>query len=187
MVQLWERSRAAEVLLGLTGFVAFPVSALLLGWLYLSTHAGRGRVPFTGEVGILLLVGVLVVACVATALVHEGIHALAMLLVGHRPRLHFETAPYPLLSLDRSDAPYGRGRFVVVTLAPFVLLTGAMVLAVAVSPFAGWLIVPTAFHITACKMDLAYSFVALRHPAGTQCRIGESGLELTDPVDYLVP
>ena len=106
MVQLWERSRAAEVLLGLTGLLAFPVTALLLGWLYLSTHKSPGRIAFSGEVGILLLVGVLLVACVVTALVHEVIHAVAMLLVGHRPRLHFETTPYPLLSLDRTDAPY---------------------------------------------------------------------------------
>jgi len=110
-----------------------------------------------------------------------------MVLVGHRPRLQFETTPYPLLSLDRTEALYGRGRFVFVTLAPAVLLTAALVVGVAAGPYAGWLIVPAAFHLTASKMDIAYSLVALRQPAGTQCRIGEGGLEFTEPVDYEVP
>jgi hypothetical protein len=187
VVQLWERSRAAEILLGLTGLLAFPVAALLLGWLYLSTHASPGRIGFTGELGILAVVGILLAGCLVTSVVHEAIHALAMLLVGHTPRLHFETTPYPLLSLDRQEAPYGRGKFVLVTMAPAVLVTAALIVGVAMGPYAGWLIVPAAFHITACKMDIAYSLVALRRPAGTQCRIGENGLELTEPVDYEVP
>jgi Putative zincin peptidase len=107
--------------------------------------------------------------------------------MGHRPRLHFETTPYPLLSLDRTEKPFARGRFVIVTLAPVVLLTALLVVGVAMGPYAGWLIVPAAFHLTASKMDIAYSLVAMRQPAGTQCQIGENGLELTEPVDYEVP
>ena len=187
MVQLWERSRAAEVMLGLTGLLAFPVTALLLGGLYLSTHKSPGRLGFSGEIGILLIVAILLAACAAAAIVHEAIHAGAMLLVGHRPRLHFETTPYPLLSLDRTEAPYGRGRFVFVTLAPGVLLTAALVVGVVTGPYAGWLIVPAAFHLAASKMDIAYSLVALRQPRGTLCRIGETGLEMSEPVDYEVP
>lgn len=187
MVRLWERSRAAEVLLGLTGLLAFPVTALLLGWLYLATHPTPGRVGYAGEVGILVVVALLLLGCLVVAAAHEAIHALAMLAVGHTPRLHFETTPYPLLSLDRREAVYGRGRFVLVTLAPVVLLTALLVVGVAIGPYAGWLIVPAAFHVTASKMDVAYSIVALRQPAGTQCRIGEDGLEFTEPVDYEVP
>lgn len=187
MVQLWERSRTAEVMLGLAGLLAFPVTAVLLGLLYLSTHPTLGHIGFGGGFGILLLVGILLVGCLATALVHEAVHALAMLVVGHRPRLHFETTPYPLVSLDRQEAPYGRIKFVLVELAPVIVVTAALVVGVATGPFAGWLIVPAAFHITACKMDIAYSIVALRQPAGTHCRITENGLELTEPVDYEVP
>ena len=187
MVRLWERSRAAETLLGLTGLLAFPVTAMLLGWLYLAVHAAPGRVGFSGEGGVLLVVAILLAACAVTALVHELIHALAMLLGGHKPRIHFETTPYPLLSLDRQEAPYGRGRFVFVKLAPVVLLTAALVVGVAAGPYAGWLIVPAAFQLTASKMDIAYSIVVLRQPAGTLCRIDGNGLELTEPVDYEVP
>lgn len=187
MVEVWERGRTSEVLLGLTGIFAFPVSAMLLGWLYLATHPNPGRVPFTGEVGILLLVGVLLTACVVTAIVHEGLHAVALLAVGHPPRLHFETTPYPMLSLDRTESSLGRGRFLVVKLVPVVLLTAALVVGVAVGPYAGWLIVPAAFHVTASKMDIAYSVVALRQPAGTHFRISEDGLEITQPLDYEVP
>ena len=187
MVQLWERSRAAEVMLGLAGLLTFPVAALLLGWLYLSMHASPGRVGFSGAVGILLVVVILVAACAVTAFVHESIHALAMLAVGHKPRLHVETTPYPTLSLDRQGAPYRRGTFVLVSLAPVVLVTAGLIVGVALGPYAGWLIVPAAFHITASKMDIAYSLVALRQPVGTLCRIGENGLELTQPVDDEVP
>jgi hypothetical protein len=187
VVQLWERSRTAEVLLGLTGLLAFPVTALLLGLLYQSTHATPGRIAFTGEFGILVVVGLLLATCCGVWLVHEAVHALAMLALGHKPGLHFETTPYPMISLHRQDAPYARGKFVVVEMAPAVLVTAALVVGVAMGPYAGWLIVPAAFHITACKMDLAYSIVALRQPAGTRCRIGEDGLELTAPLDYEVP
>lgn len=187
MVQLWERSRAAEVLLGLTGLVAFPVSALLFGWLYLSTHARPGQIGFGGPAGILVVVVILLGACAVTAVVHEGVHALVMLLVGHKPRLHFETRPCPLLSLDRQDAPYGRGKFVLVTLAPVVLVTAVLIVGVVTGPYAGWLIVPAAFHLTASKMDIAYSLVALRQPADTRFRVGENGLELTEPLDNEVP
>jgi len=187
MVRLWERSRAAETVLGLTGLLAFPVTAMLLGWLYLAVHSARGRVGFPGEGGVLLVVGILLGACAVTAIVHEAVHALAMLLVGHKPRIRFETTPFPLLSLDRQEAPYGRARFLVVELAPAVLVTAALVVGVAIGPYAGWLIVPAAFHLTASKMDIAYSIVVLRQPAGTLCRIGEKGLELTEPLDYEIP
>jgi hypothetical protein len=187
VVQLWERSRAADVVLGLAGLLTFPVAALLLGWLYLSTHAGPSRVGFSGAVGILLVVGILLASCAVTALVHELIHALAMLAVGHTPRLHVASAPHLRLSLDRQQAPYGRGAFVLVNLAPVVLVTAALIVGVALGPYAGWLIVPAAFHITASKMDIAYSLVALRQRAGTRCLIGENGLELTQPADDEVP
>ena len=92
-----------------------------------------------------------------------------------------------LLNLDRREAPYGRSRFVLVELAPAVLLTAALIVWVAIGPGAGWVIVPAAFHITACKMDIAYSIVVMRQPVGTLCRISEDGLELTEPLDYEVP
>lgn len=187
MVRLWERSRAAETVLGLTGLMAFPVTAMLLSWLYLAVHSTRGRVGFPGSGGLLLVMGILLGACAVTAVIHEAVHAVAMLLIGHKPRIRFETSPYPRLCLDRQEAPYGRARFVSVQLAPAVLVTAALVVGVAIGPYAGWLIVPAAFHLTASKMDIAYSIVVLRQPAGTLCRIGENGLELTDPVEYEVP
>jgi hypothetical protein len=110
-----------------------------------------------------------------------------MLAVGHTPRLHFETTPHPLLSLDRTESTFGRGQFLVVKLAPVVLLTVALVLGVAMGPYSGWLIVPAAFHVTASKMDIAYSIIALRQPSGTRFRIGEDGLEINGPLDYEVP
>ncbi|HSN11699.1 MAG TPA: DUF3267 domain-containing protein [Propionibacteriaceae bacterium] len=187
MVQLWQRSRAAEVLLGLSGLLTFPAAGVLLGGLYLATHRSPGRVGYSGGVGILLVVAVLLLTCALTAVVHEGGHALALWLVGRRPGLQPQTTPYLRLCVDRTETPYGRGRFVVVMLAPVVLLTAAMVVGVAVGPYAGWLIVPTAFHLTASKMDVVYSIAALRQPAGTTCRVSEAGLELTPPADLEVP
>ncbi len=187
MVEVWERSRTSEVLLGLTGIFAFPVAAALLGWLYLATHGSAGHVAFTGEVGILLIVASLLALCAVTAVLHEALHAAAMLVVGHPPRLHFETSPYPMLSLDRTETTFGRGRFLVVKLVPVVLLTAVLVVGVAVGPYSGWLIVPAAFHVTASKMDIAYSIIALRQPAGTRFRIGEDGLEINGPQDDEVP
>ena len=187
MVRLWERSRAATTWLGLAGLLTFPVAGGLLGWLYLATHPNPGHVGFSGEVGVVLVVGILLTLCAAAAVVHELIHALAMAVVGHRPRVHFGTQPYVRMGLDAQATPFSRPAFVWVKLAPVVLLTAALITGVVVSPYAGWLIVPAAFHLTASKMDIAYALVALQVPAGTLCRVTDDGLELTEPVDYLVP
>lgn len=187
MVRLWERGRATEMVLGVVGLVAFPASAMLLGWLYLATHPAPGPIPFHGEPGVLLVVLILLVGCAVTVVLHGVTHALAMVAVRHRPRFHLETTPHLMLVTDREDALYSRGSFVTVALAPAVLLTAILVVGVVTGPFAGWLIVPAAFHLTASKMDVAYSLVVLRSPRGTRARITESGLELTEPVDDLVP
>jgi hypothetical protein len=187
MGRLWERSRAATTWLGLAGLLTFPVAGGLLGWLYLATHPTPGAIGFTGEIGVVLVVGILMGLCAAVAVVHELIHALAMVVVGHRPRLHFDTIPYVRISVDGRDEAFSRPTFVWMNLAPPVLLTAALIVGVVTSGYAGWLIVPTAFHLTASKMDIAYALVALREPKGTLCRVTDDGLELTEPVDYLVP
>lgn len=190
MVRLWERSRAATTWLGLAGLLTFPVAGGLLGWLFLATHPTPGSVGLpglSGEVGVVLVIGILLGLCAATAVVHELIHAFAMAAVGHRPRIHFDTVPYVRMGLDSEESPFSRPAFVWVQLAPAVLVTAALITGVVVSPYAGWLIVPAAFHLTASKMDIAYALVALREPTGTLCRITDDGLELTEPVDYLVP
>jgi hypothetical protein len=187
VVQLWQRSRAAEVLLGLSGLLTFPAAAALLGWLYLATHPAPGPVGFSGDVGILVVFAVLLLACAVTAVAHEGLHAVALLVAGRTPGLAARMRPYPMLCVDRTEAPYARGRFVLVKLAPAVILTVVLVVGVAAGPYAGWLIVPAAFQLTASKMDVAYSIVALRQPPGTTCRVSEDGLELTLPADLEVP
>ena len=187
MGRLWERSRAANTWLGLAGLLTFPVAGGLLGWLYLATHPTPGAIGFTGEVGVVLVVGILLGLCAAVAVVHELIHALAMAVVGHRPTLRFDTIPYVRLSVDGRNASFSRPTFVWMKLAPVVLLTAALIVGVVTGPYAGWLIVPAAFHLTASKMDIAYALVALREPRGTLCRVTDDGLELTEPVDYLVP
>jgi hypothetical protein len=187
MVRLWERSRAANTWLGLAGLLTFPVAGGLLGWLYLATHPTPGAIGFSGELGVVQVVGILLGLCAAAAVVHELIHALAMVVVGHRPKLHFDTIPYARMTVDGGDSAFSRPKFVWVKLAPVVLLTGALIVGVVAGRYAGWLIVPAAFHLTASKMDIAYTLAALREPAGTLCRVTDDGLELTEPVDYLVP
>jgi hypothetical protein len=187
MVRLWERSRAATTWLGLAGLLTFPVAASLLGWLYLATHPTPGVIGVSGELGVVLLVVMLLVLCAVAAVVHELVHALAMVVVGHRPQLKLDTIPYVRISADGQGEGFSRPTFVWVKLAPAVLVTVALVAGVAVGPYAGWLIVPAAFHLTASKMDIAYALAALREPAGTLCRVTDDGLEFTEPVDYLVP
>jgi hypothetical protein len=187
MVRLWERSRAATTWLGLAGLLTFPVAGGLLGLLYLATHPTPGPGGFSGEAGVLLMVGILLGLCAVTAVVHELVHALAMAVVGHRPTLHFHTLPYLRMGLDGRATPFARPSFVWVELAPVVLVTAALITGVVTSPYSGWLIVPAAFHLTASKMDIAYTLAALREPAGTLCRVIDAGLEFTEPVDYLVP
>jgi hypothetical protein len=187
MVRLWERSRAATTWLGLAGLLIFPVGGGLLGWLYLATHPTPGPIGFTGEIGVVLVVGILLGLSLVASVIHELVHAVAMMVVGHRPTLHFDTIPFVRLVADKRAAPFGRAAFVWVMLAPVVIVTAALVTGIVTGSYAGWLIVPAAFHLTASKMDLAYALVALQQPRGTLCRITDDGLELTEPVDYLVP
>lgn len=187
MVRLWQRSRAATTWLGLAGLLTFPVAAGLLGLLYLATHPSRGAIGFTGEVGALVVVAILLGLCLLTAAVHEFVHMIAMRLVGHRPRLRLDTLPYPRLATDAGEAPFTRSAFAVVCLAPVVLITTALVIWIGVGPYSGWLIVPAAFQLTASKMDVAYSLVAWRAPRGTLFRVVDDGLEMTDPEDYEIP
>lgn len=187
MVRLWERSRAATTWLGVAGLLAFPASAALLGWLYLRTHQVPEAIGLSGELGVVTVVGISLGLCLVTAVAHELVHMAAMLTVGRRPRLHYDSIPYVRLGVDRLDRPYTRGAFVWVSLAPVVLITGLLVWGVVSHTYAGWLIVPAAFHITASKMDIAYSIIALRQPRGTRCRVGDDGLELTEPIDFEVP
>lgn len=187
VVRLWQHSRTTEVVLGLIGLLAFPVSGLLLGWLYLSIHKDAVGLGFSGDAGILFVVGILLVACVLTAVIHEAIHALAMLLVGHQPRFRFATIPSLRLCVDGQDEPYERGAFALVLILPVAILSAVSIIGVALGPYAEWLIVPGAFQLTVSKMDIAYAIVARRQPAGTRFHVTPNGLEITEPVEDDLP
>ncbi len=187
MVQLWERSRAATTLLGLAGLLAFPASAVLLGLLYLRTHQTPGVIGLSGELGVVTVVGISLGLCLVTAIAHELVHVCAMAVVGHRPRVRFDSIPYVRLAVDHENRWYTQGAFVWVNLAPVVLITGLLITGIVSGSYAGWLIVPAAFHVTASKMDIAFSIIALRQPRGTRCRIADDGLEFTEPIDFEVP
>ena len=75
----------------------------------------------------LILAGKLVVAIVVTAVLHEGVHGAVAKAFGHSPRFGFK----PPLVYITFDSKMPRGAFILVALAPLILLDiafGALVL-----------------------------------------------------------
>ena len=112
---------AAAVAFGLTLVLGFTSRVLL-----------RGPVEVTVSVsgGGLLLIPVLLGVFVAFFVLHEAIHGALFLLFGGKPRFGTKMVGrfFPVAFYATSGAPLSRNQYLVVALAPFILLTLAFLL-----------------------------------------------------------
>ena len=143
----------------------------LVGQIYLVVTHGWGM-------GVGAWIAVYVVATVVALPIHELVHAAAFLLLGRgrvRIRFGYETG---MLYTRAEGEPLTRDRFVVVLLAPSVLVTGALVLVgvLVAGPALAWALAWT--HLSGCAGDLAMVVGIARTPGCTHVRDTDAGVEL---------
>lgn len=141
------------------------------------------RTRATGKDLLLGLLG-MAAAVVGLIVLHEGIHGLAMLPFGARPSFGLGVAGggvLPYVSTTAAGHRFTRTGYVVVALAPSVVLTVLTLALVGWSPFGGWLVVPAAFHLGGCVGDWWLVAVAARHPPGSHYEDLREGLRIHLP------
>lgn len=167
------REVATMQALGLVGLVA---GGILYSILYGLEHSPE----FLVEGIVPLLVGVALVAVsLAVAVVgHEGVHGLAMLPFGARPRFGFTkiAGSVPAFYCTADGHRFTKAQFTWVALAPTLVLGGLLAWAV-LQPWAGlWLVVAAAFHLSGCVGDWLMAVVAGRQPRGTLVEDLQTGM-----------
>jgi hypothetical protein len=158
--------------LNLMSFVPLAVSAVLVmeWWLWsVPRRAGLGdaALPWWAVVGGLLL---LLVA-------HEAIHGVAMWLLGHRPTFGVKLSEGLLYTLAEG-AYYRRNEFMVITLAPLVVMSVAGLALMLVTPnnAAFWLGVAVVVNAGSAVGDLWMAARAMRYPASALIRDEPTGV-----------
>jgi hypothetical protein len=161
----WTVSRPVVLTWILLGFALFLLGIWLFGSVYLLSHGLR---EFSVEIGIVELVLLLVVTAGLLAL-HELVHALAMRRMGAAPSVGADILLKiaPVLYTTAPGHLFSRREYLVVALAPMVVVSGLGAVWVAMGPFGKELVQPLALHLGGCIGDLWVAGLILREPADT--------------------
>lgn len=148
-------------------------------------HFGAWALPRSASGGRFGLTDVVVVIAVTFVLmvVHELVHGLALLTLGHRPTFGLARVDRVVVGLT-TTAPgvrMSRRAFDYVALAPLVLLTSATLSWAAYGPMGGAAVVPGAIHLGGCVGDLALVARASRTPQGSLIEDRQTGLRIHPP------
>lgn len=174
----WRISDSRRRVLSMYGLtlLALPVAALGFTWLaaHLARTASPGR-PLTGPANALAIAGGILVMAVA----HEGVHGLLMRAFGARPQFGIEwtlgaayaTAP---------GFPFRRNHFIVIALAPLLLLSAAGLLLAPAVPLPA-LVVALAFNAAGASGDVWMTALCLRYPADAVIMDERDGIRILLP------
>lgn len=173
----WAPSKAQWAWINLVG-----VALIVLGFV---GHFGAWALPRSASGGRFGLTDVVVVIAVTFVLmvVHELVHGLALLTLGHRPTFGLARVDRVVVGLT-TTAPgvwMSRRAFDYVALAPLVLLTSATLSWAAYGPMGGAAVVPGAIHLGGCVGDLALVARASRTPQGSLIEDRQTGLRIHPP------
>jgi hypothetical protein len=125
-----------------------------------------------------LLDVLLVVALTALVVIaHEAIHGLVMLCFGARPRFGamLVSRIMPALYATSAGHRFTRGEYLTVAAAPAVTIS-VLGFWSCFGPWAGYLILPLAFHLGGCVGDGFAGWRVLREPPGTECEDLRDGI-----------
>jgi len=136
-------------------------------------------------------VGLLAALIVTFALmaIHEGIHGVTIGRFGGAPE-YGATMVGKVLPAFYCTSPgtrFTRSQFILVALAPALLLVPATALGIAQLPHGGWLVVPAAIHLGGCIGDFAMAIVVTRLAPGTLVEDRKSGMRLYLPAAGAIP
>lgn len=175
-------SHAVALQLAFVGTLGFFVSLVAFAGLYDTLVSGSpanvGQFVGLGRSSGILELLVLLVLAVAIVPPHEFVHGLAIRWFGGTPRYgvglaHF-VLPYAYATTDRQ---FSRNQFVVVALAPLVVLTVVGVSLMIVFEWA-WLIVPLAANAGGAVGDCWMVLTVLGYPAHVRIGDNATGLQI---------
>ena len=124
-----------------------------------------------------------VVLVLAIVVVHELLHGLVIVLVGGRPTFGAGRSESGAVAFFYTTAPghlFTRAQYVVVALAPLVVLGALLLWWVWAGPWGGWLVIPAAIHLAGCVGDVGLTMLVLRQPGGTLVEDRKIGVTFHD-------
>jgi hypothetical protein len=129
-------------------------------------------------VGLLLAVVTTLILTLALMLIHEGIHGLAIVCSGGTARFGVTMIArvMPAFYCTAPEKRFTRTQYIAIGLAPLLTLGVGCGIAVALAPFGGWLVLPSAVHLSGCAGDIAMVWVAARQPRGTTIEDLQTGV-----------
>jgi hypothetical protein len=160
--------------LNVLALVPLAVALVLMGGWWLLVVRLRGSIPgsdLSWWVGLLLVLLVLPL--------HEGLHAAAILWAGHKPRLGAKLDK-GVLYATADGALFRRNQFIVIALAPIVVITLAgMALMLALPDMLGfWIGLAVVFNASSAIGDLWMVAVVLRYPPDALVRDEADGIRI---------
>lgn len=175
----WIPGTKEGIALNLGAAVLSVLGLVLFTALYIAVRASEGG--FTVGLGGLAL---LIVAIVLVMIIHEGVHGIAMAVFGARPRFGAQLTArvMPVLYCTATGVLFTKAQFLVIALAPFVVLNLVLAGLIGWMPGGGWLVVPAALHLGGCIGDLWMAVLVARLPTGTMVEDLRSGMRFHQPV-----
>lgn len=175
----WTVSRPVVLTWILLGFALFLLGIWLFGAVYLLSH---GVQEFSVELGMVELVLLLVVT-IGLLVLHEFLHALVMRRMGAAPSVGTDILLKiaPVLYTTAPGHRFSRREYLVVALAPMVVVSGFGAVWVALGPFGKELVQPLALHLGGCIGDLCVAGLILREPAETMFEDRRDGFTFRRP------
>jgi hypothetical protein len=159
--------------------LALPLGLLgiwLFGAVYLLTHGVR---ELSTEIGLPELLLLLAITTGLLAL-HELVHALAMRRMGAAPSFGADILLKiaPVLFTNAPGHQFSRREYLVVALAPMIVVSSLGAAWVALGPFGKELVLPLALHLSGCIGDLWMVGVILAQPPETTFEDRRDGVTL---------
>jgi signal transduction histidine kinase len=161
------------LVIGTVFFVMLNIAAYIA-----QTHITQGQI---GGWGLLLWVGINIVAYIVVMFLHEGIHALAFILWGGKP--YFGAKLPVALYCGAKDQLFRRNHYLVVGLAPLVVISLAAIVFTLLSPvLASYTLFASIGNFSGAAGDVWSAQKIRRHPAGVLLEDTTSGYRVWEIV-----
>lgn len=168
----WEASVGVQFWMNVLGFGLVLVGLGLFGAIH-----GGGSVSLAGTE---MLVGLVVTVALTFGLLvlHEYTHGLAVRGFGAAPTYGamMMGKVMPVFYCTSVGHRFTRRQFLVILMAPLVLVSLICAVLILALPLSGWLVVPAAIHLGGCVGDLWMAVVVLREPGDTLVEDRKTGM-----------